>query len=178
MNSNIKKILVTEEEILACCKEIAKKIDEDYKDSKELVLVGLLKGSVLFMSDLIKNIKKEMEIEFMDVSSYAGTNSTGEIKVLKDLDRSIKGIDILIVEDIVDTGKTLKTVKELLYSKGANNVKVVTLLDKPSRRVVDLEAEYIGFTIPDEFVVGYGLDFNQKFRSLPYIGVLKDEYYL
>ena len=141
------------------------------------VLVALLKGSVPFAAELMKYIDIDMEIEFMDVSSYEGTKSTGEIKIIKDLDRSIKDCDVIIVEDIVDTGKTLKTVKELLYSKGAKDVKVATLLDKKYGRVVDIEADYVGFDIPDEFVVGYGLDFNQKFRNLPFVGVLKEECY-
>ncbi len=177
MHCDVKKILINEEEICKRTNDLATLINEDYKDSKGLILVGLLKGSVPFLAELIKNIHLDMEIDFMDVSSYEGTESTGDIKVLKDLDRSIKNIDILIVEDIVDTGRTLKTVKELLYNKGANDVKVVTLLDKPTRRVVDLKAEYVGFEIPDEFVIGFGLDFNQKYRNLPYIAVLKDKLY-
>ena len=113
----------------------------------------------------------------MDVSSYDGTESQGDVRIIKDLDRSPKDDDILIVEDIVDTGRTLKTVKKLLLSKGASSVKIVTLLDKPDRRVVEIEPDYCGFIVPNEFVVGYGLDFNQKYRNLPYIGVLKPECY-
>ena len=113
----------------------------------------------------------------MSVSSYSGTESMGDVRINKDLDRSVKGFDVLVVEDIVDTGKTLEKVKELLYSKGAKTVKVVALLDKPSRRVVDISAEYVGFTIPNEFVIGFGLDFDQKYRNLPYVGVLKEELY-
>lgn len=119
----------------------------------------------------------DIQYDFMDVSSYEGTESLGDIRILKDLDTSVKGLNILLVEDIVDTGQTLRTVKNLLMSKGAKSVKVVTLLDKPSRRVVDVQAEYIGFEIENEFVVGFGLDFNQLYRNLPYVGVLKDECY-
>ena len=113
----------------------------------------------------------------MAVASYSGTESQGDVRIIKDLDRSIQGEDVLIVEDIVDTGKTLLKVKELLYSKGAKSVRVVSLLDKPSRRIVDIEAEYVGFTVEDKFVIGFGLDFNQKYRNLPYVGVLKEEFY-
>ncbi len=177
MHQNVEKILVSEEEIIQRCREMGQKINRDYAQKEPPLLVALLKGSVPFLAELIKHIDLDIEFDFMDVSSYAGTESTGEIKVIKDLDRPIKGAEILIVEDIVDTGRTLKTVRELLLSKGASSVKVITLLDKPDRRVVELEAEYVGFTIPNEFVVGYGLDFNQKYRNLPYIGVLKEECY-
>lgn len=176
MHHCVEKVLVSEEEILKSCRELGKVISEDYKDEAPL-LVALLKGSVPFLAELIKYIDLDIEFDFMDVTSYEGTESTGEIKVVKDLDRSVRGAEILIVEDIIDTGRTLKTVKELLYSKGAKSVKVVTLLDKPDRRVVDLKAEYVGFVIPNEFVIGFGLDYNQKYRNLPYIGVLKEEYY-
>ncbi len=176
MHSCIKNILVSEQQIKDRCVELGEKITRDY-ESKEPILVGLLKGSVPFLAELIKYVDLNIEIDFMDVSSYEGTESTGEIKVIKDLDRSIKGEDIIIVEDIVDTGRTLETVKKLLLSKGAETVTVVTLLDKPDRRVVELVAEYVGFVIPNEFVVGFGLDFDQKYRNLPYIGVLKEECY-
>lgn len=177
MHHSIERILISEEEVVKRCKEMGKQITEDYSDKDAPLLVALLKGSVPFLSELIKHIELDIEFDFMDVSSYVGTESTGEIRVLKDLNRSCKNAEILIVEDIVDTGRTLKTVKELLFSKGAKDVKVITLLDKPDRRVVELDAEYVGFEIPNEFVVGYGLDFNQKYRNLPYIGVLKQECY-
>lgn len=176
INNDIKKVLISEEEIVKKSIEVAEQISNDYA-GKQPILIALLKGSVPFLSELMKHISIDMEIEFMDVSSYAGTESTGEVKIVKDLDKSIKGLDVIIVEDIVDTGRTLKTVKELLYSKGANSVKVASLLDKKERRVVDINADYVGFNIPDEFVVGFGLDFNQKYRNLPYIGVLKEECY-
>lgn len=176
LNDDVKKILISEEEIVARCKKLGKQISEDYSGTVPVV-IGLLKGSVPFMAELIKHIIIDCEMEFMDVSSYSGTESMGDVRILKDLDRSIKGCDVLIVEDIVDTGKTLQKVKELLYSKGANSVKVVSLLDKPDRRIVDIQAEYVGFTIPNEFVIGFGLDFNQKYRNLPFVGVLKEELY-
>lgn len=178
MHKDVKKILVSEEEILKRCKELGKQITEDYEARNELPLVvGLLKGSVPFLAELIKYIEMDIRFEFMDVSSYDGTESIGDVKVNLDLHTSIRGIPVLIVEDIVDTGRTLQEVKRLMYNKGASDVKVVSLLDKPDRRVVDIEAEYVGFTVPNEFVIGYGLDYNQKYRNLPYIGVLKDGLY-
>jgi hypoxanthine phosphoribosyltransferase len=173
---NVEKVLISEEEIRERCRELGAQISADY-EGKDPVIVGLLKGSVPFMAELIKNITVECEIDFMAVSSYSGIESMGDVKIVKDLDRSIRGLDVLVVEDIVDTGKTLQKVKELLYSKGANDVKVVSLLDKPDRRIVEIEAEYVGFTIPNEFVIGFGLDFDQKYRNLPYVGVLKEECY-
>ena len=142
-----------------------------------VLLVALLKGSVPFLAELIKHIELEIQFDFMAVSSYEGTESIGDIKINKDLDCSVKGVDILLVEDIVDTGKTLQTVKAMLKNKGAASVRVVTLLDKPERRTVEIEADYVGFAVPNEFVVGFGLDFNQKYRNLPYVGVLKEECY-
>ncbi len=176
MNEDVKKVLISEDEIVERCKELGRIVSEDYA-GKNPIIVGLLKGSVPFMAELIKNITIDCELEFMAVSSYSGTESMGDVRINKDLDRSIKGCDVLVVEDIVDTGKTLQKVKDLLYSKGANSVKVISLLDKPDRRIVEIEAEYVGFTIPNEFVVGFGLDFNQKYRNLPYVGVLKEELY-
>lgn len=178
MHSLIKKVLVTEEQIVTRSKELGKQISEDYKDAEKTPLfVALLKGSVPFLAELIKHVDIDMEMDFMDVSSYEGTESLGDIKIIKDLNCSIRGVDIILVEDIVDTGKTLVTVKDLLERKGAKSVRTVTLLDKPSRRLEEVTAEYIGFEVENEFVVGFGLDFNQKFRNLPYVGVLKDECY-
>lgn len=174
----VEKVLVTQDEIMKRCAEMGKEISEDYKNKKEIPLVvGLLKGSVPFMAEIIKHIDLDIQIDFMDVSSYEGTESLGNIRIVKDLDCSVNNLSILLVEDIVDTGRTLTEVKRMLMSKGAKEVKVVSLLDKPERRVVDIEAEYVGFTIPNEFVVGYGLDYDQKYRNLPYIGVLKREVY-
>lgn len=176
MNSAIKEVLISESEIVTRCKELAVEIERDFA-GREPLLVGLLKGSIPFMSELIKYIHLDITIDFMAVSSYEGINSTGEVKINKDLDTSAAGADILLVEDIVDTGRTLTTVRDFLYAKGANSVTIVTLLDKPSRRVVEITPEYCGFQIPDIFVVGYGLDYNQKYRNLPFVGALKEEVY-
>ena len=173
---DVEKVLISEEEIVTRCKQLGKQISEDY-EGKTPIIIGLLKGSVPFMAELIKYITVDCELDFMAVSSYSGTESMGDVKIVKDLDHSIQGYDAIVVEDIVDTGKTLQKVKNMLYAKGAKTVKVVSLLDKPDRRIVDIEAEYVGFTIPNEFVIGFGLDFNQKYRNLPYVGVLKEECY-
>ena len=181
MHPMFKKILITEEEIVDKSKELGAILDKRFEASeKKPLFVALLKGSVPFLAELIKHVEMDIEVDFMDVSSYEGatTESSRDIKILKDLDRSIRGLDIVLVEDIVDTGRTIKSVKELLMNKGAKSVIVVSLLDKPARREIDVEAEYVGFQIPNEFVVGFGLDFNEKLRNVPYIGVLKEEYYL
>lgn len=178
MREVIEKVLVTEEEIVRRSAELGKQITQDYEKLNDTPLVvALLKGSVPFLAEIIKHIDMEIQFDFMDVSSYQGTESIGDIRIDKDLDCSVKGLSILLVEDIVDTGRTLKEVTQLLMNKGAKDVKVVSLLDKPDRRVVDIEADYVGFTIPNEFVVGFGLDYDQKYRNLPYIGVLKPEIY-
>lgn len=177
MHQSVEKILITQEEIVARAKELGKEISELYQGKKPPILVALLKGSVPFLSELIKYIELDIEFDFMDVSSYEGTKSLGDIKINKDLECSVKDETILLVEDIVDTGCTLKEVTRILRNKGAKDVKVVSLLDKPDRRMVDIKADFIGFTIPDEFVIGFGLDYNQKYRNLPYIGVLKREIY-
>lgn len=178
MHNDIKKILVSEEEIIAKSKELGAQITADYAKNNEVPLVvALLKGSVPFLAEIIKHIDLDICYDFMDVSSYEGTESIGDVKVNRDLSTSVKGVPVLLVEDIVDTGRTLKEVKRLLLNKGASSVKVVSLLDKPDRRVVEIEADYVGFEVPNEFVVGYGLDYNQHYRHLPYVGVLKDEVY-
>ncbi len=178
IHQDIKRVLVDEESIIARSKELGQQISEDYaREGKIPLLVAVLKGSIPFMAELMKHITLDIEMDFMAVSSYEGTRSIGDVKILKDLDRSVKGGSILLVEDIVDTGRTIDQVVQLLMNKGASEVKIVSLLDKPSRRVLDMNADYIGFTIEDVFVVGYGLDFNEKYRNLPYIGVLKDELY-
>lgn len=176
MHKDVKKILITYLEIVEKCQELGALINQDYQDEPPL-LVALLKGSVPFLAELIKNLKIDVEYDFMDVSSYEGTESIGDVKILKDLDQSIRGRKILLVEDIVDTGNTIKEVTRLLANKGASEVKVVSLLDKPSRRVVDLKIDYLGFEIPNEFVIGFGLDYNEKYRNLPYVAVLKEEIY-
>ncbi len=179
MHQDVKKILVSGEEIEQRCRELGKQITEDYRTDGEIpVLVALLKGSVPFLAKLVTYIDLDLEFDFMDVKSYEGTESIGDVRIIKDLDRSIKGSSILLVEDIIDTGRTLHEVTKLLKNKGAGKVKIVSLLDKPSRRVIPIEADYTGFVIPNEFVVGFGLDFNEKYRNLPYVGVLKDECYL
>ena len=178
MHKDVKKILISEEEIVRRCKELGKQITEDYRNSNEVpLLVALLRGSVPFLAELIKHIELDIRFDFMDVSSYDGTESIGDVKINLDLPLSVKGLSVLLVEDIVDTGRTLSEVTQLLKNKGAKEVKIVSLLDKPDRRVVDIDADYVGFEIPNEFVIGFGLDFNQKYRNLPYIGVLKDEFY-
>ena len=179
MHPMVKEILITEEQIVSRTKEIGLQITNDYKGHERCPLfVALLKGSVPFLAELIKHVDLDLEFDFMDVSSYEGTESTRDIKILKDLDRSIIGMDIIIVEDIVDTGRTLKSVVKILENKGAKSVKIVSLLDKPERRETEITADYLGFNIPNAFVVGYGLDFNQKLRNLPYIGIMKEEFYI
>ena len=169
--NDIREILISENEIQERAKQLGEKITKDYSSKKPL-LVGLLRGSVPFLADLMKNIDLDIQFDTMDVSSYEGTESVGEIRILKDLDTPIKGLDIILVEDIVDTGRTLQTVKNTLLHRGAASVTICTLLNKS-----DIQADYIGFEVADEFVVGYGMDFNQKYRCLPYIGVLNAECY-
>ena len=171
LHKDVEKILVSDEDIAKRCIELGKEIRDYYKEEVPIA-VGLLKGSVPFLAQLVKNVPGDIELDFMDVSSYSGTEST-EVKIIKDLEGSIRDRSILLVEDIIDTGKTIKVVKELLYSKGAKDVKIVALLDKPEGRLVDVDADWVGFAIPDEFVIGYGLDYNQKYRNLPYVGVIK-----
>ena len=152
--------------------KLEKRIEKDYQ-GKELVFVGILKGSVMFMSELAKNVKSNVELDFMDVSSYQGTQSTGTVTINKDIRNSIEGKDVILVEDIIDTGRTLTYVLEYLKQKNPNSIKIATMLSKPSRRVMELNVDYIGFSIEDKFVVGYGLDYNEKYRNLPYIGYIE-----
>ena len=177
MNRNIKKVLVTAEEIQEKVVALGKELSEEYADKNPLI-VGILKGALPFMADLMKEMDIFLEYDMMDVSSY-GTSftSSGEVKILKDLDSSLDGRHVIIVEDIIDTGRTLKYLREMFYHRNAESVKIVTLLDKPSGRVVDLKADWTCFEIPDEFVVGYGLDYFENYRNLPYVGVLKEEVY-
>lgn len=177
LEQDIKKILIFHDEIVTAARELGKKLTEDYQ-GKNPILVGILKGSVPFMAELIKHIDTHIELDFMLVSSYhGGTSSSGVINIIKDMDQDIKGRDILFVEDIIDTGKTLKSLKELFEGRQPASVKIATLLDKPEGRLVEIEADYTCFTIPNEFVVGYGLDYDENYRNLPYIGVLKEEVY-
>ena len=177
LENDIKKILISHDEIVTAARELGQELTEDYQ-GKNPILVGILKGSVPFMAELIKHIDTHIELDFMLVSSYhGGTSSTGVINIIKDMDQDIKGRDILFVEDIIDTGKTLKSLKELFEGRQPASVKIATLLDKPEGRLVEIEADYTCFTIPNEFVVGYGLDYDENYRNLPYIGVLKEEVY-
>ncbi|ARJ51053.1 hypoxanthine phosphoribosyltransferase [Staphylococcus lutrae] len=177
MENDLKAVLLTEDDIQEICHKLGQQITEDYR-GKTLFCVGILKGSVLFMTDLIKRIDLPLAIDFMDVSSYhGGTESTGEVQILKDLSASIENKDVLIIEDILETGTTLKSITELLQSRRVRSLEIVTLLDKPNRRKADIEAKYVGKKIPDEFVIGYGLDYQEKYRNLPYIGTLKPEIY-
>ena len=174
---DLSRVLVTREEIREAVKKMGQRITEDYK-GKEPMLIGILKGAIVFYSDLIREIDLPLRTDFMAVSSYgSATKTSGVVKVLKDLDRDITGMDILIVEDIVDSGVTLNYLKTMLGDRGAKSIKIVTLLDKPARRRVDLKADYSCFEIPDEFVVGYGLDYDEKYRNLPDIGVLSPRIY-
>lgn len=175
MHKDVKEILYTQEEIVEKCKELAKQITNDYND-KEVILVGLLKGSVPFLAELSKYIELDVTFDYMDVSSYEGVESR-TITIKKDLDQDVKGKDILLVEDILDTGKTLTTVKAMLEERGANSVEIVTMLDKKEGRTYPIEAKYVGFEIPNAFMIGFGLDFNEKYRQLPYVGILKEECY-
>ena len=177
MKNDILKDLISEEEIAAKVKELGAQISKDYKD-KNLLMVSVLKGSVVFMADLMRAITVPAKIDFMAVSSYgSGVKTSGVVKIVKDLDIDLHGYDVLIVEDILDSGMTLKYITELLKSRGTNSIKIATLLDKPSRRKVDIKADYFCFDVPDEFVVGYGLDYNEMYRNYPAVGVLKPEIY-
>ena len=165
-------VMISTEEIQAKVKELGAIIDAHYANSdKELVLVGLLRGSVIFMSDLCRAITKPHELDFMTVSSYGGgTVSSKDVKILKDLDGEIRGKDILVVEDIIDSGNTLSKVLEILSTREPNSIELCTLVSKPSRREIDLEVKFLGFEVEDKFIVGYGLDYDQKYRHLPFIG--------
>ena len=180
MINDIQKILLSQDEIDAITTKIAQKIDNDYADrSKRLLLICILKGGVVFMSDLMKKIRRPVEIDFMKVSSYgSGTETSGRINIILDLHRSdLSDLDIIVIEDIIDSGKTLSYLVEYLKLNGAHSVKTCTLLDKPSRRQVEFEPDYCGAIIPDEFVVGYGLDYAEHYRTLPFVGILKPEIY-
>ena len=181
MRADIKSILVTEEELSKICDDLAEKITSDYKNrDKKLVLICILKGSLMFTSELMKRINLPMELEFMKVSSYGSkTVSSGYINIHLDIKRDdMEDVDFIIIEDIIDSGKTLSHLVRYLKERGAASVKTCTLLDKPDRRAVDFAPDYCGATIPDEFVVGFGLDYDEKYRNLPYVGILKPEVYL
>ena len=180
MNECVEKVLISEQELALITEKLGKQITEDYKDSKKpIICIVILKGSLIFASDLIRKIDLPLEIEFMKVSSYgAGTKNSGEIKIHLDLMReNLEKYNLIVIEDIVDSGRTLARLTQLLRNRNASSVKTCTLLDKPSRREVDFVPDYCGMTIPDEFVIGYGLDYDERFRNLPYVGVLKPEVY-
>lgn len=178
MDDDILKVLVTSEQLQTKVQELGERISRDYA-GKDLLLVSILKGSVVFMADIMRAIKIPNAIDFMVVSSYGGGNTmtTGLVKIIKDLDSDLSGKDVLIVEDILDTGVTLSKLVPMLKMRNPNSVKICAILDKPERRKADIHADYLGFQVPDEFVVGYGLDYDEKYRNLPYVGVLKPEIY-
>ncbi len=177
MNNDIKEILFSKELIAEKVKELGDQISKDYKD-KELLVVGVLKGANVFMSDLIREIDLPVEIDFIAASSYGhSTQSSGVVKIIKDLDYSIEGKNVLIVEDIIDTGLTLQYLTENFRSRGTESLSICTLLDKPERRKAKIDVTYKGFDIPDEFIVGYGIDYAEKYRNLPFVATLKEEVY-
>lgn len=176
MVEDIEKVLISAEEIEAAVAEAGRKISRDFA-GKDPVFVGVLKGCFIFMADLMRHVDINCSVDFMAVSSYSGTSSTGAVKINKDLNESIEGRHVIIVEDILDSGVTLNYLKNYLMGRGPASIDIVTLMDKPSRRKADVYASYSCFEVPDAFVVGYGLDYNERYRNLPYIGVLKPEIY-
>ncbi len=174
---DIAEVLITEEEIKAQTKELAQRITQDYR-GKDLLLVCILKGGMMFLADLMREIEIPLDIDFMAISSYGdATESTGVVRILMDLATPIEGRNVLIVEDIIDTGRTLHYITDNLHTRNPASLKICTLLDKRARRVIDIPLDYVGFEVPDKFVVGYGLDYGQIYRNLPFIGVLKPELY-
>ena len=177
MNNDIEKVLITEEELKAKTESLAQQINEYYK-GEPVVVVSILKGGVVFTVDLVRRLNMDVTLDFACVSSYgSATVSSGELIVKKDIDIDITNKNVLIAEDIIDTGITLSKLRVMLKSRGAKDVKIVTMLNKQARRKIPIDADFTGFDIPDEFVVGYGLDYNEKFRNLPYVGVLKRSVY-
>ncbi len=173
----LKEVLVTNEQILEICKRMGKELTEDYQNNETpVVFLGLLKGCHPFMTDLLKEVNLKIEIDYMDVSSFfGGTEASGEVKIIKDMTSNVKNRDVVIVEDIVDSGRTIMKVKELLLFRGAKSVEVATLIDKPAGRTVELEPKYIGTEVPKAFIIGYGLDYQEFYRNLNCIGIPKDE---
>lgn len=177
MDRDVKEILLTKEDIKKICERLGAEITRDYK-GKKLLLVSVLKGAVVFMADIMREINLPCTIDFMAVSSYQnGVKSSGVVQFKKDLDISVEGYDVLIIEDILDSGLSLKHITEILKCRGANSLKICAFLDKPSNRKCDISADYVGATVPNEFIVGYGLDYAEKYRNLPYVGILKPEVY-
>ncbi len=177
LHNDIKEVLYTEQQLEQKVQELGRKISEDYQ-GRNLFVICVLKGAFIFMADLVKHITVPLELDFMAVSSYGqSTKSSGVVKIIKDLDVPLDGRDVLIVEDIIDSGLTLSYLIDILERRNAHSVSVVALFDKPARRTVELTPDYTGFTLPDEFIVGYGLDYAEKYRNLPYVGILKEEVY-
>ncbi len=176
MQNDIKKISVTEDEINQIVQKLGQQITADYRE-KEPLLIGLLKGCNPFMADLLKVLPIYCSVDYMKVSSYSGTYSTGKVSIQQDTTTTVSGKDVIVVDDILDTGRTLQEIKNLFLKRGAKSVKLCVLLDKPEGRQTDIQADYVGGLVPNEFVVGYGLDYNERYRNLPYIGVLKEEIY-
>lgn len=177
MHKDCIKVLLTEEQIAARTKEIAAQITKDYQ-GKSVLLICILRGAVLFFADLARNIALDVRLDFMAVSSYgAGISTSGEVRIVKDVSQPIEGLDVIIVEDIIDTGHTLNYLKRLLNNRNPASLKICALLDKPSRRETDLNGDYVGFEVPNEFVVGFGLDYAEKYRNLPDVCILKPEIY-
>lgn len=177
MNNDILKVLYSQDEIDQACKRLGKQITNDYYDKNPLV-IGVLKGAIYFMTDITRYIDLYLDIDFIDVSSYnGGTTSSGEMKLVQDIQADVSGRNVIFIEDIIDTGRTLKYLKDVLISRNAESVKVCTLMDKPEARLVDVKADYVGLDVPNEFLVGYGLDFMGKYRNLPYVGALHSRVY-
>lgn len=177
MLGDIQEVLFSEKKLAEIVERIGEQISEDYQ-GKNLLLVSVLKGSVVFMADLMRAIKIPCEVDFMSVSSYGnGTKTSGVVKITKDLDINLEGYDLLVVEDILDSGMTLSYILEMMQARNPNSIRLCTLFDKPERRTVDVKADYVGAVVPDDFIVGYGLDYAQKYRNLPFVGVLKPEVY-
>ncbi len=177
IGNEVERVIVTEDEIAAKVKELAGQIEEDYRD-RDLLMVGVLKGAIMAMADLSRALQRHVDMDWMAISSYgSGTKSSGVVRILKDLDRDITGREVLIVEDIVDSGLTLSWLKANLESRGAKSVEILAILRKPEAAKVDVKVKYVGFEIPADFVVGYGLDYNEKYRNLPFVGVLAKHMY-
>lgn len=177
MLNDISSVFFSQEDLEQIVTRLGKQISEDYQD-KNLLLVSILKGSIVFMSDLMRSITIPCRIDFMAVSSYgSGINSSGTVKIIKDLDLNLEGYDLLIVEDILDSGRTLSSLMDMLSLRKPKSIEICTLFDKPERREADVKAKYIGAQVPDAFIVGYGLDYDEKYRNLPFVGVVKPEIY-
>lgn len=176
LRDDVCEVLISEEELKSICKRLGEQISKDY-EGKKLLLVSVLKGAVVFMSDLLKEITCDCIIDFMAVSSYSGTETTGVVQFKKDMDVNPEGRDIILVEDILDSGVTLSYLKKMLMQRNAKSLAICAFLDKPTNHRIEIEAEYVGKAVPDEFVIGYGLDYNEKYRNLPYVGVLSPEVY-